>query len=86
MPKPASHHWYRDLIAPAVGPGRPRAGASRASTSLASGGFSELVLPRYAHDDLIHATAASAEHDLYRPLLQWILSNTSGEAGIRITP
>ncbi len=84
VPKPASHHWYRDLVTPAVGQGRPRAGATRATSSLGSGGFSELVLPRYAHDDLIHATAPSAEADLYRRLLQWILSNVSGEAGLRL--
>ena len=84
VPKPTSHHWYRDLIAPKVGAGRPRAGAPRSESSMGAGGFSELVLPRYAHADLIHATAPSAEQDLYRKLLQWVLSNTSGEAGIRI--
>ena len=82
VPKATSHHWYRDLVAPAVGTGRPRAGASRSASSLGGGGFSELVLPRYAHDDLIHATAPSAEEDLYRRLLQWILSNVSGESGL----
>lgn len=84
VPKPSSHYWYRDIISPKVGQGRPRAGAPRTSNSLGSGGFSELVLPRYAHDDLIHATAPSAEQELYRRLLQWIESNISGEVGIQI--
>ena len=84
VPRAKSHHWYRDLLAPRVGQGRPRAGAARSSADLRSGGFAELSLARYAHDDLLHATARSADQEIYRPLLEWILSNTTGKRTISI--
>jgi pimeloyl-ACP methyl ester carboxylesterase len=66
---------YRRSLAPRVGDGRPRAGAGRDDGD----GFKALLLEDYAHDDLVHATAPEAETELYRPLLGWILANTSGE-------
>ncbi len=75
----ARHRHFWEAISAKVGAGRPRAGARRADHDLKTGGFSFLDLPSYAHDDLVHAATAEADRDLYRPLLDWVLSNTSGE-------
>jgi pimeloyl-ACP methyl ester carboxylesterase len=85
VPSASAHHAYRASLAPAVGAGRPRAGAGRRGGDLSSSGFSELTLGGYAHDDLIHASAPEADRELYRPLLDWVLSNTSGSRRVPLT-
>ena len=81
---PSKHHWFRDLLATRVGAARPRAGAARSDNAMDRGGFAELTLAQYAHDDLIHASSPGAEAELYRPLLDWVLSNTTGERTIKV--
>jgi hypothetical protein len=81
---PSSFDSYRERIASVVGEPRPRAGAGRESDDLATSGFAVLALDDYAHDDIVHASCAGADEEIYRPLLEWILGNTEGSIEVPV--